>query len=118
MASFLDTVQDYIDRARVLLQDGNSPYRHSDDEFTQALNAAVLESRRIRPDMWVETADTALPYFTAVGNDTTAIDPQYRMAFLYYIIGHIQAKDEEDTQDARAASFLERFVSQLTVGAS
>jgi hypothetical protein len=118
VASFLDTVQDYIDRARVLLQDGTSPYRYSDDELMQGLNMAVLEARRIRPDMFVETDDADLPYFTAVGNSTTAIDVQFRSAFLYYVVGHAQLRDEEDTQDARSVALLSKFTAQLlTVGA-
>jgi len=41
------------------------------------------------------------------------IDPQVRVAFVYYICGMAQLRDEENTQDARSAMFLNKFVSQL-----
>ena len=46
----LDTVQDYITDARVLLQDLISPYRYDDPSLLTALNVALLEARRLRAD--------------------------------------------------------------------
>jgi len=109
----LDTVAKYVTSARVLLQDTYAgSYRYSDAELVLALSFAILEARRIRPDLFLDRFD-ALPAFTV--NDSTAvvIDEQYRVAFLYYIVGHAQLRDDENTTDARASVFLNKFVAQL-----
>lgn len=113
----LDTVQDYIDAARVLLQDTtNAPYRNPDADFIRALNFALTEARKLRPDLFLGRA-TAVPFLTAVGN-SVVFDTQYRTALLYYVVGHISLKDNEETQDARASAFLNKFLGQLmTLGA-
>lgn len=112
----LDTVQDYIDRARTLLNDTVAPYRYPDTDLVEALNMGVLEARRIRPDLFRTffRATAGLPEYGV--SDTTEeveIDPQYRVTFVYYIVGQIQLRDEEDLQDDRAAAFLNKFNSQL-----
>jgi hypothetical protein len=112
MAS-LDTVAKFVTRARVLLQDTlDAPYRYSDTDLVEALNMAFLEARRLRPDLFLDTV--SLPNFSA--NDSTAVDldEQYRVAFVYYMVGHIQLQDDEATQDARAGAFLAMFRAQLT----
>jgi hypothetical protein len=115
----LETVQAYLDRARTLLQDKLAPYRYSDDEYVQALNLAVLEVRRLRPDLMRDffRAENGLPeYFSTPAAKLTekvAIDPMYRVAVLYYLCGHIQLQDEEDVTDARAAGFINKFNQHL-----
>lgn len=108
----LETVEDYVDAARTLLQDTVETYRYSDDELVLALSLAVLEARRIRPDLFLDRFDE-LPEFTDNDDTEVEIDAQYRTAFLYYIVGHAQLRDEEDSQDARAAALLNKFTSQL-----
>lgn len=111
----LDTVQDYIDRARVLLLDEVEPYRYSTDDLVENLNMAVLEMRRIRPDILQSYLRTTLPSFSSAAMATSvAIDPQYRVAAVYYIAGHAHLRDEENTQDTRATAFLNKFVAQMT----
>jgi hypothetical protein len=109
-------VQDYVNYARVLLQDQvNSPFRYSDGELISGLNLAILESRRLRPDLWINVA--TLPAYTTPSDSTpvsTAIDPMYQMAFCYYIVAVASMKDEEYAEDARANVFAQRFYSALT----
>lgn len=111
----LSTVQDYVTAARVLLQDTVAPYRYSDAELTAGLNFAILDARRIRPDLFLSLS--ALESFSTVNTTTVTIDEQYRVAFLYYIVGHAQLRDDEAEQDARAGAFLTRFSKILTAGA-
>lgn len=109
----LSTVSQYIDQARILLQDSISPYRYPDADLLLCLNDAMLETRRLRPDLFL-SAEFTLPSFSA--NDSTAvgIDEQYRMAILYYIVGMAQLRDDEATDDARAAGFIAKYkVSML-----
>ena len=48
----LDTVADYVNYARVLLQDQvNSPYRYPDADLLMALNMAFPEAKKLRPEM-------------------------------------------------------------------
>jgi len=108
----LDTVADYIHQARVLLQDTVETYRYSDAEILAALNFGLTEARRLRPDMFIGRLD-AVPFYTDDA-DAVDFDVQYRMALLYYIIGNVQLRDDEDTTDARAAALLTKFVAQLT----
>ncbi len=114
--AMLDTVQDYVDRSRTLLLDTAQPYRYSTDDYVQALNMGILEARRIRPDLMrgFFRAAAGLPEYDEDNLEAAvAIDPQYRVSFVYYICGQIQLRDEEDTQDPRAAAFLNKFTSQL-----
>ena len=111
----LDTVQDYIDRARVLLLDQVEPYRYETVDLVEALNQAIMEARRLRPDLLTDYFRSSLPEFsTGDMSATVPVDPQYRVAFVYYVCGNANLRDEENTQDSRAAAFLNKFIAQLT----
>jgi hypothetical protein len=110
----LDIVQNYVDRARVLLQDQVAPYRYPDSDLVETLSEGIMEIRRLRPDILRKYLRTTLPSYSSA--DTTVavdIDYQYRQALVYYICGQAQLRDEENTQDSRAAVFLNKFISQL-----
>lgn len=110
----LDTVQDYVDRARVLLQDQVAPYRYPDDDLVENLNMGILEARRLRPELLKSYFRTTLPDFSSSAMTASVpIDSMYRVAFVYYICGQAQLRDEENTQDTRAAAFLNKFVAQM-----
>jgi len=116
----LTTVQDYIDTARTLLQDTvNSPYRYSNADLVNALNLSFLEVRRLRPELVRAYFTTSLPSYSASSLTTTvAMDQQYRIALLYYICGHVQLRDDEVSQDQRAAIFMSKFSALMqTAGA-
>jgi hypothetical protein len=109
----LDTVTDYVAAARILLQDKSAEaYRYSDSELVLALSFAMLEARRLRPDLFIGRA-SAVPSFVANDATPVVLDQQYRVAVIYYIVGHAQLRDEEDTQDQRAAALLGKFQSQM-----
>lgn len=111
----LDTVQDYLDRARTLLLDEVEPYRYPTDDLVEALNMAILEARRLRPELLSTFYRTSLPEFTAGAlGASVPIDPMYRVAFVYYMVGNAQLRDEENTQDQRASAFLNKFVALMT----
>jgi hypothetical protein len=111
----LDTVQDYVDRVRVLLLDQIEPYRYPTEDLVEALNMGILEARRIRPDLLKSFFRSSLPDFsTSAMNLVVPIDPMYRVAFVYYICGQAQLRDDENNQDSRSAAFLNKFVAQMT----
>jgi hypothetical protein len=108
----LETVQKYITAARVLLQDTvSSPYRYSDDELLAALSGAFPEAKKLRPDLFIVTT---IQDFTVVDGTTVVFDPMYRQALVYYMVGMMQLRDDEEVQDQRAAAFLSLFSSKLT----
>lgn len=111
----LDTVQDYVDRARTLLLDTYSgAYRYSTEDLVEALNMGILEARRLRPDLMQSYFRSTLPDFSATAlTDAVSIDPQYRVAFVYYMCGQAQLRDDENVQDSRAVTFLNKFTSQM-----
>lgn len=105
------TIQDFIDYVRILLQDRLEPYRYSDDMMVLALDLAFMAASRTRPDMFVSRP---IPRYVGKALDTPVdLEPQYREAFMFYMAGQVQLQDQEDTQDARATIFLNKFVSQL-----
>ena len=112
----LATVQALLDEARVLLLDATVPYRYTDAELIRALNIAILEARRLRPDLFL-TSFASLPSYST-GADAFAIEPMYRPTFVYYIVGRAQLRDDEATQDARASVLMNKFVAQLLTIAS
>lgn len=111
----LDTVGDFVTRARVLLQDEVAPYRYETPELIAALNEACMEAKRLRPDLYLRTLNLTMPVFVAEADTVTEdkIPSEYRVSFLYYIVGNSQLRDEEDVTDARATVFLNKFTSQL-----
>lgn len=110
----LSTVANYITETRSVLQDTVVPYRYSDDEIVRSLNMAIQEGRRLRPELFQAYFDLDLPQYTsATPAGVVDIDPMYRMAFLSYIVGWLQLRDQEDTSDQRAATFLGKFVNDL-----
>lgn len=111
----LATVADYMSSARQLLQDEVSPYRYSDTDLVLALNLAIGEARRIRPELFQSYFFTDLPsYSTASPSADVDVPDEYRAAFLYYIVAHNQLADQEDTTDARTSMLLTAFRAKLT----
>lgn len=110
----LDTVSDYVVSARRLLLDEVEPYRYPTADLVDALNMGILEARKIRPDLFLANFRGSLPmYWPNQLNTTVAIDPMYRVPFVYYMVGMVQLRDDEATQDQRASGFLATFESKL-----
>jgi|SRR4249920_3172166 hypothetical protein len=116
----LDTVGQYLEEARRLLQDEVVPYRYPDDDLVDALNIGLLEARRLRADLFLPLFD--IPWVDPSGAiDTTAkitFDPQYRSSLVYYVVGRAQLRDDEPTTDSRASALMTKFTQQLLVIAS
>jgi hypothetical protein len=129
-----DTVGDYISDARTLLQDRIVPYRYSTISLIAALNLALLEVRRIRPDLlwdnldnvpnydWNDAMSTLVPGTDGNADDDdnptwtqwVPIEQQFRTAVVYGIGAHALARDQEDIQDEAANDFRTTFENMLT----
>jgi hypothetical protein len=120
MSTALLTITDYITDARTLLQDTIAPYRYDDGSLVIAMNVALLEGRRLRPDLFVFSrfAKGGVPSFQA--NDGTLLDIEepFRLAFLHGLCAHALERDQEDIQDERSATFMKIFTNMLigTIG--
>ena len=112
----LDTLGQVLTESRRLLQDEITPYRYPDADLTDALNVAILEARRIRADLFLPQK-FKLPYFSVSPVDLAAkfdmVEPQFRQAFVYYIVGRMEMRDDEQTQDNRAVAMLGTWKATL-----
>jgi len=109
------TVADYVADARTLLQDLVPEYRYDDHSMLTSLNAALLEARRIKPELFVYNfmAGGQVQSFTVVDDTYVEIEPQFRLAIVHGLVGHALERDQEDYQDQRATSFLALFTQGL-----
>lgn len=120
-------VENYVKEARVLLQDLVQPYRYDDDGLVTALNAAMYEIARIRPDILADCKyrgrlpkakllDDNIPelFSSDAQQEPVPIPPPYKMATIYYLCGNAQLRDVEDTTDVRAEGFMQKFNDAMT----
>ena len=109
----LSTVGDLLDQVRILLQDtdstGSSGYRYSDDSILLCLNQGMGDLYRMRPDIYLALSFVIPAYNTADLGALIGIEEQYISPLVFYVVGLVQARDDEQTQDQRAASFLQTF---------
>jgi hypothetical protein len=108
----LPTVNAYAGFARALLQDFVPPYRYSDGDMVIAISAGLAAAKLLRPDLFIGQA-TIPAYDLPLDGTPVPMDTMYRMALVYYMVGYCQLRDEEDTQDARAAGFMNKFTAML-----
>jgi hypothetical protein len=125
------------------MQDLVKPYRYTDSQMVDALNVAMEEAQRIRPDIFLDlkyqqpivngdlddgfiqsyytTSDISLDsggdYVVSAGT-MVPVPSRYNDPLIWYMAGHLQALDVEDTQDARAIAFIAKFLQRLTTPTS
>lgn len=112
MNTTLETIDDYIEDGRVLLQDTIAPYRYTDASLVTAMNVTLLEGRRIRPDLFVyHRWPDGRQVQSLQGKDGTVVEmeDQFRLAFLHGMVAHALERDQEDVQDERATTFMGIF---------
>jgi hypothetical protein len=104
----LNTVADYMEDARTLLQDVVPEYRYNEPSMLRALNVALLVTRRQRPDLFVYNRKIrGQPQsFMAVDDTYVDMEPSFRTGLLYRMCGHALVRDQEDVQDLRATMFF------------
>lgn len=115
------TIDDAIAEARRMLADSNGTigYRYDDATLVAALNSALLEARRLRPDLFRAYYGQGLPQFTTASlasSTALPINEMYMPPIASFMAGWVELTDDEFTVDGRAATLLQRFAAQLTVG--
>lgn len=108
------TPNDIIALARDTLQDTvDGPYRHPTDSLIRALNLAIPEASRVRPDLFYDAPST-LPVVTSLNlSASLGIDDRYKMPFVMFLAGFASLKEDQFTNDSRAGALLARFSAQL-----
>lgn len=107
---------DFIGQIRVLLQDtdnSSGQYRYSTESIVMNLNQGLLEMYRLRPDIFLELGFTVPKFNSAELDIAFGIEQQYIPPLVYFVVGLTQVRDDEGTQDTRAAAFMQRFTAQL-----
>ena len=109
------TVNDAVNEARAILQDVTSQsFRYSTADLIAYLNDALLDARRIRPDLFYGMYDQDVPSFTESDlAEEFPIDGMYFTAVVFYMCGTAELRDDEFTQDGRAVSLLQQFSTRL-----
>ena len=110
----LASVSDYVRDVRTLIQDKRQPYRYDDDSVVRAFNLALLEGRRIRPDLFYRREGIKVPQYEEMSDTSVPIEEQFRLAFVYGTAAHVLLRDEEDVQDIRSNAFEAKFQYLLT----
>jgi hypothetical protein len=116
------TIGAVISQARTLLQDVtptvNGLYRYTDQDLTDNFNGAMIEARKLRPDLFLTYGlRTPLPLYTTSNlSDGTLfpVDEQYFTAFIWYVVGRAELREDTFTDDSRAVSLMNKFISALT----
>jgi len=115
----LTNVGNIIAQVRTLIQDtdnSSGQYRYSTDSLVTALNQCMMELYRIRPDLFLEVG-YVVPIFNVGRLDVDlGIEAQYVPPVIYYVVGLVQVRDDEQNQDGRALSFLKVFQNAVVNG--
>jgi hypothetical protein len=121
------------------MQDKIQPYRYTDDQIIDSLNVALQEIQRIRPDIFLDLKyqqrvqpndldDGFIPaYYTVsdiafdgsnnydpLNGTLVPIPSRFNDPVIFYMGGHLQLLDVEDTQDQRAVAFMAKVMQRLT----
>jgi hypothetical protein len=108
------TVGQIIRQVRVLLQDQDvGHYRYPDIDLIMNLNHGMSEMFRIRPDLFLKVNFIIPVYSGDLVDVPVAVEQQYAPSLVYFVVGLTQARDDESTQDARAAAFMKIFSASL-----
>ena len=110
MSSALETITDYINDGRTLLQDTLQPYRYDDASLVVAMNVALLEGRRVRPDLFVyrrgKLNQIGVQSFQANDGTLLEMEEQFRLAFLHGMCAHALERDQEDIQETQQIDII------------
>ena len=110
--------------ARTILQDKlpttGGQLRYTDDELFESVNTAMAEVRTKRPDLFLRSFGryslrAVFPYYSASQDMNTPfpLDLSVYSAFVYYCVGRQELREDTFSDDSRAVTMMNKFVSQL-----
>lgn len=111
----MSTFQQVLNDARVLLNDvifdDTTMPRYTDVQLMVYARQAVVETRRVRPDLFLSNLTTDFPAFTPT-NDIP-IPEQYVVPLVDYVVARAEMRDDEFAVDGRATALLKKFKAGL-----
>jgi hypothetical protein len=138
MAQAYITVTSYLVSSRNRLQDLIAPYRYTDGQIVSALDTALAEMGRVRPDIFLDLkyqrplkkgdlndgmpggyglADLSFQSdgitYNPGGGTIVPVPVKYITPIHWFMDGWLQFQDVTDTQDQRAQGFMQKFQTQL-----
>jgi len=106
-----------------MVSDARVPYRYTDAQMIAALNTALAEVYRYRPDAYIGNfvtaslgANTVTSYTTGDLGLNTLFPLDNRLFFnpvVFFIAGRIETADDEFTDNSRAPQLLNSFRAML-----
>lgn len=105
------TFQDVVNEVRVVLNDSDG-VRYTTPELLGYANDGVQEGFRLRPDWRLGNYTAAATTYQA--SDTVPFPAGYQMLLSHYVCYRAELRDDEYSQDGRAAALLGRFQTELT----
>jgi hypothetical protein len=115
----LQRLSDLLAQVRTLLQDTDvrsGQYRYSTDSIITSFNQAMMDTYRIRPDLFLVNQFKIPVFDVGTLNAPVVIEAQYIPALIYYVVGLVQARDDEQSQDQRAMGFLKVYQQTIVNG--
>lgn len=104
------TFQNAIDRARIPLNDDDKD-RYTDVQLLSYANDAILILRQKRPDLFFGAWTPSPTEY--ILSDNLPVDDRYFPAVADYVTARAETRDDEDAMQARAASFMTLFGSNI-----
>jgi hypothetical protein len=109
------TFQQIIDEARVILNDqvidSNTVTRYTEAQLLGYIRQAVIEARRVRPDLFMSNLTAAFPPFAVT--DTVPVPEEYHLCLSDYAAHRAELRDDEFAVDGRASTLFQKFKSGL-----
>lgn len=117
------TIDDVISEARAMISDARVPYRYTDATMIAALNTALAEVYRYRPDAYIGNfvtaslgANAVTSYITGDLGLGTLFPLDTRLFFnpvVFFVAGRVELADDEFTENSRATALLNSFRAML-----
>lgn len=114
------TINQLCLEARGLLSDtvaAGPVTRYADQDLINAFNGALVRARMKRPDLFLDMGlRNAVPQYATAdlgANTPFPIDYSAYSAFLYYIVGLCELREDTFSDDKRAELLLAKFTNEL-----
>jgi len=110
------TIGGLLTEARGVLNDTTPPLRYSDNDLINAFNDAFIQARYKRPDLFLPLGlRNTVPQYIMPDDTGTAfpISPSVYPAFIYYVSGRTELREDTFVDDKRAELLLTRFTQML-----
>lgn len=107
------TVLQVKTRVKSILQDKVDPRRYPDEDIINALNDALVECRRMRPDLFVNNKKPFTVPQLVEDTNLIPIEDQFFNSVVFFTVGYLMLRDTETAVDGFAMGMLNRATNQL-----